>query len=94
MSDRITPQALKELLRGAGELALLDAPGTLIGIKGARSAHMERFVAALCAAGSPVTYLNVATARHRDTRSARFEASLAWMWALANGGPAPSTCAN
>ena len=25
MSDRITPQALKELLRGAGELALLDA---------------------------------------------------------------------
>lgn len=54
----------------------------------------ERFVAALCAAGSPVTYLNVATARHRDTRSARFDASLAWMWALANGAPAPSTCAN
>jgi hypothetical protein len=54
----------------------------------------ERFVDALCAAGSPVTYLNVPTARHRDTRPAGFTASVEWMWALANGAPAPSTCAD
>ncbi|MFN2321986.1 MAG: lipase family protein [Trueperaceae bacterium] len=54
----------------------------------------ERFVAALCDAGSAVTYLNVPTARHRDTRSAGFDASLAWLWALVNGAPAPSSCAN
>ena len=54
----------------------------------------ERFVAALCAAGSPVAYLNVPTARHRDTRPAGFDASLEWMWALTGGAPAPSTCAD
>lgn len=54
----------------------------------------EVFVEALCAAGSPVTYLNVPTARHRDTRPAGFVASVEWMWALADGAPAPSTCPN
>ncbi len=54
----------------------------------------ERFVAALCATGSPVTYLNVPTARHRDTRPAGFDASLEWLWALVSGAPAPSTCTN
>jgi len=59
-----------------------------------RDRTQERFVAALCAAGSPVTYLNVPTARHRDTRPAGFSASLDWMRALTSGAPAPSTCAN
>lgn len=58
-----------------------------------RDRTQERFVDALCAAGSAVTYVNVATARHRDTRPAGFEPSLTWMWALADGAPAPSTCA-
>lgn len=59
-----------------------------------RDRTQERFVEALCAAGSPVAYLNVPTARHRDTRPAGFAASLEWMWALTDGAPAPSTCTN
>jgi predicted esterase len=57
-----------------------------------RDATQERFVDALCAAGSDVVYLNIPTARHRDTRPAGFEASLAWMRTLLDGAPAPSTC--
>lgn len=57
-----------------------------------RDATQERFVAALCAAGSDVVYLNVPTARHRDTRPAGFEASLLWMWGVLGDGPPPSTC--
>jgi hypothetical protein len=53
----------------------------------------ERFVAELCAAGSAVAYVHVPDARHRDTRPAGFEPSLAWMWGIADGAPAPSTCA-
>jgi acetyl esterase/lipase len=59
-----------------------------------RDATQERFVAALCAAGSPVTYLNFPNARHRDTRPAGFDASLAWMWSLVDDAPPPSTCAD
>lgn len=57
-------------------------------------ATQERFVEALCAAGSPVTYVNFASARHRDTRPAGFSASVEWMWALADGAAPRSTCAN
>ncbi|MFU8888054.1 MAG: lipase family protein [Trueperaceae bacterium] len=58
-----------------------------------RDAAQEAFVAALCATGSPVTYLHVPLARHRDTRPAGFDATLAWVWSLADGQPAPATCA-
>lgn len=57
-----------------------------------RDATQEAFVAALCAAGSAVDYLNVPQARHRDTRPAGFEATLTWVWTLVAGLPAPSTC--
>lgn len=57
-----------------------------------RDATQEAFVAALCATGSAVRYLNVPQARHRDTRPAGFEATLSWVWALASGAPAPTTC--
>ena len=57
-----------------------------------RDATQEAFVAALCEAGSAVTYLNVPPARHRDTRPAGFEATLTWVWTLVAGLPAPSTC--
>ena len=53
----------------------------------------ERFVAELCTMGSDVQYLNVADARHRDTRPAGFEASVQWIVDRAAGRPAPSTCA-
>ena len=57
-----------------------------------RDPTQERFVAALCAAGSSVEYLNVRDARHRDTRPAGFEAAVAWIAERAAGAPAPSTC--
>lgn len=57
-----------------------------------RDATQEAFVSALCATGSAVTYLHVPLARHRDTRPAGFDATLAWLWLLADGHPAPSTC--
>ena len=57
-----------------------------------RDPTQERFVAALCAAGSAVEYLNVADARHRDTRPAGFEPAVAWIAERAAGAPAPSTC--
>lgn len=53
----------------------------------------ERFVAALCEAGSDVQYVNYPTARHRDTRPAGFEASIAWMHhMLVPDLPAPNNC--
>lgn len=53
----------------------------------------ERFVAALCQAGSDVQYVNYPTARHRDTRPAGFEASIAWMHhMLVPDLPAPNNC--
>ena len=55
-------------------------------------ATQERFVAALCARGSAVQYLNVRDARHRDTRPAGFEAAVTWIWDRSAGLPAPSAC--
>ncbi len=56
-------------------------------------ATQERFVELLCEAGSAVKYVNYPTARHRDTRPAGFEASLAWMRSLLEPGAlAPSDC--
>ncbi len=52
----------------------------------------ERFVAALCAQGSDVKYLNVVDARHRETRPAGFEAAVTWILDRAAGYSAPSTC--
>jgi acetyl esterase/lipase len=57
-----------------------------------RDATQEAFVTALCAAGSAVTYLHVPLARHRDTRPAGFDATLAWLWSLVDAQRAPSTC--
>ena len=56
-------------------------------------AVQERFVAELCEAGGPVSYVNYPTARHRDTRPAGFEESLQWMRSLLEpGGVPPSNC--
>jgi hypothetical protein len=55
-------------------------------------ATQERFVAALCARGSDVLYLNVRDARHRDTRPAGFDTAVGWILARTAGVPAPSTC--
>ena len=55
-------------------------------------ATQERFVAALCALGSDVQYLNVRDARHRETRPAGFDAAVTWIWERSAGLPAPSTC--
>ncbi len=52
----------------------------------------ERFVRLLCAEGSDVLYLNVRDARHRETRPAGFEASVAWMFDRVDGVPAPTSC--
>lgn len=78
-------------LSGHGLPALLVQGGQDVIV---RDRTQERFAAELCAAGSVVSYLHVPDARHRDTRPAGFEAALAWMWGLAVGAPAPSTCAN
>jgi hypothetical protein len=58
-----------------------------------RDATQERFAALLCAAGSDVAYVHVALARHRDTRPAGFEPTVAWVWGRVAQEPAPSTCA-
>ena len=58
----------------------------------ARDATQERFVAALCAAGSAVEYVNVRDARHRDTRPAGFETAVTWIHERSAGAPAPSSC--
>jgi acetyl esterase/lipase len=57
-----------------------------------RDVTQERFVAALCAAGSSVRYHHVPGARHRDTRPAGFEPTLTWLWERVNGAPPPSDC--
>ena len=57
-----------------------------------RDATQERFVTALCAAGSAVRYHHVPGARHRDTRPAGFEPALAWLWERLNGTPPPTDC--
>ncbi len=58
----------------------------------ARDATQERFVAELCAAGSDVTYARFPGVRHRYTRAAGFEASIAWMEAIAAGRRPIATC--
>jgi len=57
-----------------------------------RDATQQRFAARLCAAGSAVAYVQVALARHRDTRPAGFEPAVAWVWGRVAQEPAPTTC--
>lgn len=57
-----------------------------------RDPTQERFVRLLCAEGSDVLYLNVRDARHRETRPAGFDASIAWIYDRVDGVPAPSSC--
>ena len=57
-----------------------------------RNPTQELFVEELCAAASPVLYLTFPGVRHRYTRQAGFEATVAWMEALAAGERAPDTC--
>ena len=52
----------------------------------------ERFLEELCEAGSRAQYVNYPTARHRHTRPAGFEDSIAWMKSIANGDAAPTSC--
>lgn len=59
----------------------------------ARNRTQERFVAELCETGVPVVYVNVPGARHRHTKPAGFEPAVHWMKEIADGVPAPSTCA-
>jgi len=59
-----------------------------------RDPTQERFVAALCAEGSAVQYLNVPDARHRETRPAGFAPAVAWIFDRVAAAPAPSTCGN
>ena len=58
----------------------------------ATDATQEAFVRELCARGSPTLYLNYPGVRHRFTRAAGFDASIAWMKDLAAGSPAASSC--
>lgn len=57
-----------------------------------RDPTQERFVRLLCAEGSDVLYLNVRDARHRETRPAGFDASVAWIFDRVDAVPAPSSC--
>lgn len=58
-------------------------------------AVQERFVERLCALGSAVRYVNYPLARHRDTRPAGFEDSIAWMLQLRQSEASPpSDCVN
>lgn len=57
-----------------------------------RNASQERTVADLCAAGSPVLYVNVPGARHRDTRPAGFDAAVAFIFERADGVIPTSNC--
>lgn len=59
-----------------------------------RDPTQERFVAALCAQGSAVEYVNVRDARHRETRPAGFEPAVRWIFDRADGLAAPSTCSS
>jgi len=77
-------------LSGHGLPALLVQGGQDVIV---RDATQERFRDALCAAGSAVVYAHLPLARHRDTRPAGFESTLAWVWALVAGAPPASTCA-
>ncbi|MEX2535704.1 MAG: lipase family protein [Trueperaceae bacterium] len=52
----------------------------------------NNFVRALCEEGSTVLYLNYPGVRHRETRPAAFEESIAWMRGLARDQPPPSSC--
>ena len=58
----------------------------------ARTPTQELFVGELCAARSRVRYLSFPGVRHRYTRQAGFEATVAWMEALAAGEAAPDDC--
>lgn len=51
-----------------------------------------RFVRRLCETGSDVLYLRYPAVRHRETRPAAFEESIAWMRGLAAGEPPASSC--
>lgn len=55
-------------------------------------AAQERFVAALCRGGSPVRFVVLPGARHRDVRPDGFAYSVTWMKNLAAGGTPPSDC--
>ena len=57
-----------------------------------RNPTQALFVKELCAASSPVLYLTFPGVRHRYTRQAGFEATVAWMEALAKGEAPPDTC--
>jgi pimeloyl-ACP methyl ester carboxylesterase len=57
-----------------------------------RNGSQERTVQDLCAAGSPVLYLNMPGVRHRDTRPAGFEAAVAYIFDRADGVAPPSSC--
>lgn len=59
-----------------------------------RNGSQERTVQDLCAEGSPVLYLNIPGARHRDTRPAGFEAAVAYIFDRADGVAPPSSCAD
>lgn len=52
----------------------------------------DKFVRRLCDDGSPVHYLVYPGVRHRETRAAAFEESIAWMVGLDADQPPPSTC--
>lgn len=76
-------------LSGHGLPALMVQGGQDIIV---RDPTQERFVRLLCAEGSDVLYLNVADARHRETRPAGFDPSVAWIFDRVDGVPAPSSC--
>ena len=76
-------------LSGHGLPALLVQGGEDIIVT---DATQELFLAELCAAGSRAQYVNYPSARHRHTRPAGFEDSIAWMKSIVNGDAAPTSC--
>lgn len=58
-----------------------------------RNETQTDFVRRLCGTGSEVLYLRYPAVRHRETRPAAFEESIAWMRGLDAGEPPASSCA-
>jgi pimeloyl-ACP methyl ester carboxylesterase len=58
------------------------------------NATQRQFVRELCSTGAPVEYLELPGVRHRFTRAAGFEQSIAWMDTLVRGATPPDSCAN
>jgi pimeloyl-ACP methyl ester carboxylesterase len=58
------------------------------------NATQRQFVRELCATGAPVEYLELPGVRHRFTRAAGFEQSVAWMETLVSGLTPPDSCAD